>query len=125
MSVAPGEAPLAAPRQPAARPARIVLEPVSQPQLGPIGVDDTLFAIGRNEAPFDGYDAALVADLSRRHARIFCEGEKPSLRFHSAGPSGLPLLFFGICAMSRFTRRPVSLRASARVSQLLGQGNWQ
>ncbi len=75
MSVAPGEAPLAAPRQPAARPARIVLEPVSQPQLGPIGVEDTLFAIGRNEAPFDGYDAALVADLSRRHARIFCEGD--------------------------------------------------
>nr|WP_307727580.1 FHA domain-containing protein [Massilia sp. ST3] len=51
----------------------IVLEPVSHPELAPIRIDDTLFAIGRNEAPFDTYPAELAGDLSRRHARIFCE----------------------------------------------------
>jgi len=51
----------------------IVLEPVSHPELAPIRIHDTLFAIGRTEAPFDGYPPGLAADLSRRHARIFCE----------------------------------------------------
>jgi len=58
---------------PAAGRPMIVLEPVSHPELAPIPIHDSLFAIGRTEAPFDGYPAALAADLSRRHARIFCE----------------------------------------------------
>lgn len=62
----------------AARPAtgtgvRIVLEPVSHPDLAPIQIHDNLFAIGRAEAPFDVYPPELAAELSRRHARIFCE----------------------------------------------------
>jgi pSer/pThr/pTyr-binding forkhead associated (FHA) protein len=62
----------------AARPAtgtgvRIVLEPVSHPELAPIQIHDNLFAIGRAEAPFDAYPPELAAELSRRHARIFCE----------------------------------------------------
>jgi pSer/pThr/pTyr-binding forkhead associated (FHA) protein len=52
---------------------RIVLEPVSHPELAPIRIHDSLFAIGRAEAPFDAYPPELAADLSRRHARIFCE----------------------------------------------------
>lgn len=51
----------------------ILLQPVSHPELGEIRVDDNLFAIGRTEAPFDSYPAEIVADLSRRHARIFAE----------------------------------------------------
>jgi pSer/pThr/pTyr-binding forkhead associated (FHA) protein len=51
----------------------IVLEPVSHPELGPIHIHETLFAIGRTEAPFDAYPPELAAELSRRHARIFCE----------------------------------------------------
>lgn len=51
----------------------IVLAPVSHPELGPIHIHDNLFAIGRLEAPFDAYPPGLAADLSRRHARIFCE----------------------------------------------------
>ena len=51
----------------------IALQPVSHPELEPIQIHDSLFAIGRNEAPFDAYPPAMVADLSRRHARIFCE----------------------------------------------------
>lgn len=62
----------------AARPAtgtgvRIVLEPVSHPELAPIQIHDDLFAIGRAEAPFDAYPPEIAAELSRRHARIFCE----------------------------------------------------
>jgi pSer/pThr/pTyr-binding forkhead associated (FHA) protein len=62
----------------AARPApatgvRIVLDPVSHPELAPIQIHDNLFAIGRAEAPFDVYPPELAAELSRRHARIFCE----------------------------------------------------
>lgn len=51
----------------------IVLEPVSHPGLEPVGIKDTLFAIGRTEAPFDAYPAEIAGDLSRRHARLFCE----------------------------------------------------
>ena len=49
----------------------IVLEPVSHPELKPIRIGDTLFAIGRSEAPFDAYPSEIAGDLSRRHARIF------------------------------------------------------
>ncbi|AWG45910.1 MULTISPECIES: FHA domain-containing protein [unclassified Massilia] len=52
---------------------RIVLEPVSHPELAPIRIQDSLFAIGRAEAPFDAYPPELASELSRRHARIFCE----------------------------------------------------
>jgi pSer/pThr/pTyr-binding forkhead associated (FHA) protein len=50
---------------------QLILKPISQPELGEIIVNDNLFAIGRHEEPFVGYDARLVARLSRRHARIF------------------------------------------------------
>jgi pSer/pThr/pTyr-binding forkhead associated (FHA) protein len=50
---------------------QLILKPVSQPELGDIIVNDALFAIGRHEEPFAGYDARLVTRLSRRHARIF------------------------------------------------------
>jgi pSer/pThr/pTyr-binding forkhead associated (FHA) protein len=56
-----------------ARQLMIVLQPVSHPELEPIHIHDALFAIGRTEAPFDAYAPGLAADLSRRHARIFCE----------------------------------------------------
>lgn len=51
----------------------ILLEPLTHPELGALAVDDSLFAIGRTEQPFAAYPSELVADLSRRHARIFTE----------------------------------------------------
>ena len=51
----------------------MVLTPLSHPELAPITMDDNLFAIGRMEFPFVSYAPDLVADLSRRHARIFFE----------------------------------------------------
>jgi pSer/pThr/pTyr-binding forkhead associated (FHA) protein len=51
----------------------IVLKPVSHPELGDIRIEENLFAVGRGEPPFDSYAADVVADLSRRHARIFSE----------------------------------------------------
>jgi pSer/pThr/pTyr-binding forkhead associated (FHA) protein len=51
----------------------IVLKPLSHPELGDIRIDESLFAIGRTEPPFGSYAPELVADLSRRHARIFSE----------------------------------------------------
>jgi pSer/pThr/pTyr-binding forkhead associated (FHA) protein len=61
-------------RAQAARRIAIVLEPLTHPELGQVAIDDSLFAIGRTEPPFAGYPPELVADLSRRHARIFVEG---------------------------------------------------
>jgi pSer/pThr/pTyr-binding forkhead associated (FHA) protein len=52
----------------------IVLHPIVPAGLAEIRIDDGVFAVGRGEAPFDAYPADVVADLSRRHARIFCEG---------------------------------------------------
>jgi pSer/pThr/pTyr-binding forkhead associated (FHA) protein len=51
----------------------LLLEPESHPALSAIRIDENLFAIGRAEAPFASYDASVVAQLSRRHARIFIE----------------------------------------------------
>ncbi|MGH8806370.1 MAG: FHA domain-containing protein [Noviherbaspirillum sp.] len=51
----------------------IVLTPISHPELGDIRIDDNLFAIGRTEAPFMSYPPEIIAELSRRHARIFSE----------------------------------------------------
>jgi pSer/pThr/pTyr-binding forkhead associated (FHA) protein len=52
----------------------LVLKPTSHPELGDIRIEDSLFAIGRMEAPFASYARDVVAGLSRRHARIFSEG---------------------------------------------------
>mgnify|MGYP003575229349 FL=1 len=51
----------------------ILLKPVSHPELGEIRIEDDLFAIGRTEPPFASYPPEVIADLSRRHARIFYE----------------------------------------------------
>ena len=51
----------------------ILLQPVSHPELGAIRINESLFAVGRTEQPFGLYAPEAVADLSRRHARIFCE----------------------------------------------------
>jgi pSer/pThr/pTyr-binding forkhead associated (FHA) protein len=72
--MAPAEALASKLQAAAAQQVAIVLEPVSHPALGPIRIADSLFAIGRGEPPFAGYQPELVADLSRRHARIFSEG---------------------------------------------------
>lgn len=53
---------------------KLTLLPLSHPELTPIVVTGSLFAIGRNEPPFDGYDRNLVSRLSKRHARLFVEG---------------------------------------------------
>jgi pSer/pThr/pTyr-binding forkhead associated (FHA) protein len=57
----------------ASAPFDVVLWPISHPALGEIRIADSLFAIGRAEPPFAAYDAGVVANLSRRHARIFIE----------------------------------------------------
>lgn len=73
MAMAPDHVLLDTMRAPAAQKVAIVLEPLAHPELGPIRIDDGVFAVGRTEAPFAGYPPELVADLSRRHARIFAE----------------------------------------------------
>lgn len=52
---------------------QVILKPVSNPGLGEIIVKEALFPVGRHEAPFSSYDKEIVANLSRRHARIFEE----------------------------------------------------
>ncbi|WP_454721492.1 MULTISPECIES: FHA domain-containing protein [Cupriavidus] len=51
----------------------IVLVPVTHPALGEIRIEESLFAVGRAEAPFASYPAEVAAVLSRRHARLFSE----------------------------------------------------
>lgn len=51
----------------------VLLQAVSRPELGDILIEESLFAIGRNEPPFTAYDKEIVAELSRRHARVFWE----------------------------------------------------
>jgi pSer/pThr/pTyr-binding forkhead associated (FHA) protein len=51
----------------------IVLKPLSHPALADIRIAESLFAIGRTEQPFASYQGDIVAELSRRHARIFRE----------------------------------------------------
>ena len=51
----------------------VVLRPLSHPELADIRIDENLFPIGRAEAPFDSCAPDAVAQLSRRHARIFTE----------------------------------------------------
>jgi len=50
----------------------VVLKPLSQPGLGDIRVDQEL-TIGRIEPPFAGYAQDVVGQLSRQHARIYCQ----------------------------------------------------
>ncbi len=50
----------------------VLLKPLSRPELGEIRVDGVL-AVGRAEQPFATYKDDIVAMLSRRHARVFCE----------------------------------------------------
>jgi pSer/pThr/pTyr-binding forkhead associated (FHA) protein len=71
--MAPGEASVAEAGPAVNKVFDLLLEPESHPALGAIRIDEDLFAIGRGEAPFASYDAAIVAQLSRRHARIFIE----------------------------------------------------
>ncbi len=71
--MAPDDA-LAMNRQaPATQRVAVVLEPLTHPELGQLAIEDSLFAIGRTEQPFAGYPSDIVADLSRRHARVFIE----------------------------------------------------
>ena len=51
----------------------VLLRASSHPELGDILIEETPFAVGRNELPFVSYDKELVAELSRRHARVFWE----------------------------------------------------
>lgn len=54
----------------------VLLAPVASgqpPALDAIRIVDSLFAIGRSEAPFNDYPAERIARLSRRHARVFIE----------------------------------------------------
>jgi pSer/pThr/pTyr-binding forkhead associated (FHA) protein len=60
------------PPAPEGRDPEVVLKPLSRPELGDIRVDGVL-AVGRAEQPFAGYRHEILAMLSRRHARIFCE----------------------------------------------------
>jgi pSer/pThr/pTyr-binding forkhead associated (FHA) protein len=69
----PGEAPIAEMRATLNQEFDVVLVPVSDPALGVIRISESLFAIGRSEAPFADYPHECVARLSRRHARIFSE----------------------------------------------------
>jgi pSer/pThr/pTyr-binding forkhead associated (FHA) protein len=49
------------------------LNPVSHPDLGKIVIEDDIFHIGRNEAPFANNQNEIGRTLSRRHARLFQE----------------------------------------------------
>jgi len=71
--MAPDDALAVTMQEPAVQRVAIVLEALSHPELGQVAIDDGVFAIGRTEQPFAGYPPAIVADLSRRHARIFTE----------------------------------------------------
>src|SRR5213076_2279194 len=71
--MAPDQALIAKVGAPEGQQPMIVLHPIAPPGLGDIRIDENLFAIGRAEAPFASYPPEVVADLSRRHARIFGE----------------------------------------------------
>src|ERR1700759_2185612 len=69
----PGEASIAEMRATLNQEFDVVLVPVSDPALGAIRISESLFAVGRSEAPFVDYPRERVARLSRRPARIFSE----------------------------------------------------
>lgn len=67
------DVPAAETDRPLARRLQVVLKPVSHPELGVIHIRQDLFAVGRTEPPFAQARAEVVAELSRRHAKIFIE----------------------------------------------------
>jgi len=74
--MADGEIPIAETRTTAETVFDVLLSPLAsgqRPALDAIRIVDSLFAIGRSEAPFTDYPAERIARLSRRHARIFIE----------------------------------------------------
>src|ERR1700733_13981072 len=71
--MAPGEASVAEAGPMLHKAFDLVLEPESHHAAAAIRIEENLFAIGRAEAPFASYEADAVAQLSRRHARIFIE----------------------------------------------------
>lgn len=71
--MAPAEAPIAEKRTTMGQPCDVVLSPISDSLLGVIRISDTVFAIGRGDQPFATLPGDRVAQLSRRHARIFME----------------------------------------------------
>jgi pSer/pThr/pTyr-binding forkhead associated (FHA) protein len=74
--MAAGEAPIAEMRATTDAAFDVVLSPLaSRPgaALDAIRIVDSLFAVGRSEAPFTDYPPERITRLSRRHARIFTE----------------------------------------------------
>lgn len=71
--MSPDDVPIAEMQAPLARRVDIVLSPISHPEFGVIRIDSDLFAVGRGETPFASARAEVIAELSRRHARIFFE----------------------------------------------------
>ncbi|MFT4067988.1 FHA domain-containing protein [Paraburkholderia sp.] len=74
--MAAGEAPIAEMRATVDAAFDVVLSPIAcaqRPTLDAIRIVDSLFAIGRSEAPFNDYPTQWTASLSRRHARVFTE----------------------------------------------------
>ena len=65
--------PIAEMEMPLARRFDIVLKPVSHPEIGDIRIENDLFAIGRAQPPFASARAEVVAELSRRHAKLFVQ----------------------------------------------------
>lgn len=65
--------PIAEMEMPLTRRFDVVLKPVSHPEIGDIRIENDLFAIGRAEPPFASARAEIVAELSRRHAKLFIE----------------------------------------------------
>ena len=55
---------------------QLILKPTAQPELDEILVNQSLFAIGRQEEPFRSYPKSLTAKLSKRHARLFAQDER-------------------------------------------------
>ena len=55
---------------------QLILKPKAQPELDEILVNQSLFAIGRQEEPFRSYPKSLTAKLSKRHARLFAQDER-------------------------------------------------
>ncbi|CAB3666551.1 FHA domain-containing protein [Trinickia soli] len=71
--MASDDVPLAETEMPLTGRLDVVLKPVSHAELGDIRIRTNLFAIGRAEPPFAQARAEVVAELSRRHAKIFVE----------------------------------------------------
>ncbi|WP_027800957.1 FHA domain-containing protein [Paraburkholderia dilworthii] len=74
--MADGETPIAETRATIEAAFDVLLSPLAsgqRPALDAIRIVDSLFAIGRSEAPFTDYPAERIARLSRRHARVFVE----------------------------------------------------